>query len=109
MVPIAHSARHQEMFDHIGLAWAVQWEVCRSNFMIYHLSISCHYQIARIVATHPGLSWDDVPLDLLAQLCGSASENAPLVASVLFGQHPRFNSINSQEKAVRPPAYACPW
>jgi RNA-dependent RNA polymerase len=62
-----------------------------------------------MATTHPELSWDDVPLDSLAQLCGTSSENAPLVASALFSKHPQFDTINIRERTSQPPTHASPW
>lgn len=88
---VAYSPKHQAEFDRVGLAWGVQWE------------------IARMVTTHPELSWDDVRLDLLEQLCGSCSENAPQVASVLFDRHPHFEAIRLKERVEQAPVYSSPW
>ncbi|KAJ1302702.1 hypothetical protein OPQ81_003017 [Rhizoctonia solani] len=91
MHKVAHSPSHQRAFDHIGVPWAVQWEV------------------ARLVTTHPELSWDDVSLASLERLCGSASECAPQAAHILFGQHPSYKIISARERTTQPPGSASPW
>ncbi|CAE6452141.1 unnamed protein product [Rhizoctonia solani] len=91
MHKVAHSPLHQKVFDHLGLPWAVQWEV------------------ARLVDAHPELSWDDVPLESLDQLCGSSLESAPRVAQILFGQHPCYKVISARERTNKPPSSASPW
>ncbi|CAE6500743.1 unnamed protein product [Rhizoctonia solani] len=91
MHKVAHSPPHQKAFDDMGVPWAVQWEV------------------ARLVTTHPELSWDDVPLKSLEQLCGSASEFAPHVASILFGKHPDYKIISARERTTQPLGSASPW
>ncbi|CAE7232722.1 unnamed protein product [Rhizoctonia solani] len=88
---VAHSPSHQKAFDDMGVPWAVQWEV------------------ARLVTTHAELSWDDVALESLEQLCGSASEFAPQVAAILFGRHPNYKLICARERTTQPPGSASPW
>ncbi|KAH7338887.1 RNA dependent RNA polymerase-domain-containing protein [Rhizoctonia solani] len=61
------------------------------------------------VTTHSELSWDDVPLGSLEQLCGSASECAPQVAYILFGQHPSYKIISARERTTQPPSSASAW
>ncbi|KAG8715949.1 hypothetical protein FRC11_012568 [Ceratobasidium sp. 423] len=91
MHKVAHSPLHQKVFDDMGVPWAVQWEV------------------ARLVTTHPELSWDDVPLGSLERLCGPVSESAPQVAYILFGQHPSYKIISARERTTQPPGSASPW
>ncbi|KDN49042.1 hypothetical protein RSAG8_02395, partial [Rhizoctonia solani AG-8 WAC10335] len=91
MHKVAHSPSHQKAFDDMGVPWAVQWEV------------------ARLVTTHPELSWDDIPPESLEQLCGSASEFAPRVAYILFGQHPSYKMISARERTTQPLGSASPW
>ncbi|KAL5640276.1 hypothetical protein ACGC1H_007522 [Rhizoctonia solani] len=91
MHKVAHSPSHQKAFDDMGIPWAVQWEV------------------ARLVTTHPELSWDDIPLKSLEQLCGAASEFAPRVARILFGQHPSYKMVSARERTTQPLGGTSPW
>ena len=108
MTEVAYSRRHQERFDYLGLSWGVQWEVSWPNALV-SLITKCVFQTARIVTAHPEVTWDHIPLQALGELCGSSSEKAPQVVSVLLRDHPHLQAILARERTTRPTAYSTPW
>lgn len=108
MIEVAYSRRHQEKFDYLGLSWGIQWEVSQSDSSMYVMR-KYVFQTARIVTAHPEVTWDDIPLQALGELCGSSSEKAPRVVNVLLRGHPHLEAILARERTTRPAAYSTPW